>query len=382
MPTIQDIFSSSGNEYLNTQHVSVGQAAVVRSIIQCRTSAMGGRMDICESCGETHVFYNSCGNRCCPTCQGLNKIQWVESRNADVLPVPYFHVVFTVPDELNPIFLHNQDVMYNLIFKAASETILDLAASKNFLDAQIGILSTLHTWGRNLNYHPHIHMLVPGGGLSNSGLKFVYSKKKFFLPVSVVYKVFRSKFLQRLKQLFAKGKLKFFGDAKAFEAPNMFDGLVDSLYRKKWVVYCKKPFKNTSVVMKYLAAYVYKTAISNHRIIAFENGMVTFKYMDYKDGKEKHLTLKAFEFIRRFLLHVLPKGFMRIRYFGILSNANRKRKLLKVKKLLGCKIYTPEKQSAFEAYKVLTGIDLSKCKKCGGKMLPLQTLMPIWSKAG
>lgn len=301
----------------------------MRSIESCRTEKLGGHVYVCDDCGCYKIAYNSCKNRNCPKCGNLKKEQWILDRKSELLPVQYFHTVFTVPHELNPLFLSNQELMYSLLFKAASQTLTELALNKKFLGAQIGITMVLHTWGQNLSYHPHVHRILPGGRLSPSGLTFVKSKKKFFLPVKILSKVFRAKLLQLAKEAFYANALKFAKCCFEWENEEYFLAELDNLYKNPWVVYCKKTFKEITNVIEYLSRYTHKTAIYNNRLVSVGDSRVTFKYRDYRDkNKKKLMTLDAMEFIRRFMQHVLPSGFQKIRYFGILSNRNRKTKLV------------------------------------------------------
>jgi len=365
MIEIQDIFQEYGADYLKTHRLLPHVHKAVRAIINCRTSALGGHMDVCE-CGYTKISYNSCRNRHCPKCQALSKERWIMAQTEELLPVPYFHVVFTIPAELNGIVMQNRELMFNLLFKASQQTIRELARESKYLGAEIGLTSILHTWGQNLTFHPHVHMIVPGGGLTAEG-KWKDSRKKFFIPVKVMAKRFRGKFLFYMKQaqLTLDGSLDNTKDAKQFHA------LIQSLYNKDWYVYCKRPFKTTHSVLEYLGRYTHRVAISNHRIISNKNGQVCFKYRDYKDNsKEKVMTLTANEFMNRFLLHILPPRFTKIRHYGFLASAIKGKKLTLCKKLLGAKnLLTPkEKLNTVELIKMLTGLDVTLCPVCGAKL--------------
>lgn len=377
MIELQDIFQKFGEQYQKQYPVHSDARKAMNAITSCRTSKLEGHVEICHDCGAIRISYNSCRNRNCPKCGNLKKEQWILDRTSEMLPVSCFHTVFTVPDSLNPLFLSNPALMYNLLFQAASQTLLLLSNKKKYLGAQIGITMVLHTWGQNLSFHPHVHCIVPGGGLSTDGSRFICSRKKFFLPVKVLSRVFRGKFLFLLKSTFVAKKLQFFGDSKIFSTDQGFYGLVDSLYLKEWVVYCKKPFKNSDGVVEYLSRYTHKTAIYNNRLIAVDDDSVTFKWRDYKDGsKSKTMKLDAMEFIRRFLLHVLPSGFQKIRYYGLFSNRNRTTKLRKCLKLLRKKITERVRLSARDLILKVHGVDILVCPHCGGRWMGYRTLRP------
>lgn len=345
----------------------------MRAISDCRTESLGGHVDVCYSCGYIKPSYNSCRNRHCPKCQTFAKERWMENQRFDLLNVGYFHVVFTIPDTLNPIMLQNQSKLYRLLFTASAETLKELAAHRKYLGAYIGCTSVLHTWGQNLMYHPHIHCIVPGGGLSKCG-KWVASRKKFFIPVKVLSRKFRGKFLALLK----KETLQFHGQQEYLSDPIQFQNLLDSCYSKEWVAYCKPPFKNASCVVEYLGRYTHRVAISNNRIISMQNGNVSFKWRDYKDNNRlKVMTVTAEEFIRRFLLHILPKGFMKIRHYGILGNRNKTKKLLICKRLTNTIIRVKEKLPTLALLQKLTGRDVGICPACGTARLQfLSNLSP------
>lgn len=377
MIELQHIFSRFSETYLESHSVHYEGIKAIQAITNCRTAALGGHVDRCDSCEDLKVSYNSCRNRNCPKCGNLKKEQWILDRNSELLPVPYFHTVFTVPHELNPLFWAHPKVMYSLLFKAASETLSKLALDPKFLGAQIGVTMVLHTWGQNLSFHPHVHCIVPGGGLSPSGCTFVRSKKKFFIPVRVLSKVFRGKFLALLKVAFSQNKFEFTGQALPYAEEAFFLALLDSLYGIGWVVYCKKPFRTPFHVVKYLSRYTHKIAIYDNRLVSMDDESVTFRYRDYKDdGKVKSMKLGAMEFMRRFLLHVLPSGFQKIRYYGFLSNCNRKTKLLQCMRLTRAPITPKVKLSAKELVLRIKGIDISVCPSCGGHWLTCLTLLP------
>ena len=337
MSNIQEIFTAMKDQILSEIPLPFHKQKTLESICSCRTPEMGGFIEQCIDCGETVPHFHSCGNRHCPVCQGAQQAKWIEKQLNNTLPVQYFHVVFTLPSELNPLVFSNQEILYGVLFKAASETILEMCANKKNLGAQPGFTSVLHTWGQNLQFHPHLHCIVMGGGLSSDKLHFVQSSKKFFLPVKAVSKKFKGKFLHYLKQKFQSESLylpKSEADL-AFLQPRL--NFFDKLYSSDWVVYTKKPFDSAENVIRYLGRYTHRVAISDSRIVDFDPiaKKVSFQWKDYKDNnKKKVMTLDAIEFARRFLLHILPRGFMKIRHYGILGNRNRKDKLSLCRKLL------------------------------------------------
>lgn len=366
MPELQDIFREHGSKYLEQCNPPAHIWKAARAITHCRTAELGGHVDKCDDCGYMHISYNSCRNRHCPKCQALSKERWLMARQGELLPVSYFHVVFTLPSELYGIAFQNQAVIYNLLFKASSETIRELSQYEKYLGAEVGITSILHTWGQNLTIHPHVHMIVPGGGLTKDGI-WTNSRKKFFIPVKVMAAKFKGKFLYLLR----RANLEFKGSLEYLANEFRFMDFVDSLYRKDWYVYCKRPFKTTNSVLEYLGRYTHRVAISNHRIVRLKDGMVSFKWRDYKDGgKEKLMTISANEFIRRFLLHILPHGFTKIRHYGFLASAVKKIKLALCKKLTGVKSsdLPTARLSAVELMVKLTGIDITLCPCCGSTL--------------
>jgi len=352
MPELQDIFNQ-----VRPKSLSPAQAKAYHMIRRCRTSSMGYHSEVCTECGSVDVSYNSCRNRHCPKCQHSVQEQWVEAQMSKLLPVGYFHLVFTIPQELNALVFQNQKVLYSLLLQAAGHTLLELAKDPKFLGATIGVTSVLHTWGQNLSFHPHVHCIVPGGGLSNDGLRFVRSSKKFFIPVKVISRKFRGKFLHLLRQAYEMGEIAFFNEATQLSIKSNFLTFVDHLYCKDWVVFCKKPFKSPSHVVKYLGRYTHRVAISNSRIQAFDGQTVSFSWKDYKDNKRKLMTLDATEFARRFLLHILPDRLVKIRHYGILCSRNIGTKLLK------CRRLTKTKTLKFAP------IQYTKtCRDCGGSL--------------
>jgi hypothetical protein len=323
---VADVFRQHGEEFLNQwgDALSPQQRKALRDIGACRTAALGGHVEECDHCARRVIAYNSCRNRHCPKCQTTARDEWLAERAKELLPVPYCHVVFTLPQQLAPLALQNQRVCYGLLFRAVSETLQEIAADPRHLGAKIGFLAVLHTWSQNLSHHPHVHCVVPAGGLSPDKSRWIACRSNFFLPVRVLSRLFRGKFLAFLRQAFAEGKLKFFGDLADLAEPARFYPWLHKSKKTEWVVYAKPPFGGPEAVLKYLARYTHRVAISNSRLLSLGNGRVTFRYRDSKTGNQmKSMTLDAIEFIRRFLLHILPSGFMKIRHFGFLANRNR-----------------------------------------------------------
>ena len=368
---VADIFRIHGPPWraANAGHVSLGQLKVMSAIETCRTAALGGHIEGCEDCGHRRIAYNSCRNRHCPKCQGAAAREWLAAREADLLPVDYFHVVFTVPAEIADIAFHNKAVVYDLLFKIAAETMLTIAADSRHLGARIGLTAVLHTWGSAMTHHPHIHMIVPGGGISLDGERWVSSRARFLLPVRVLAKLFRRLLLEHLQQLHATGRLQFFGDQVGLSDRHAFLRHLMPLRKKRWVVYAKPPFSGPEAVLAYLSRYTHRVAISNHRLIALDKAGVTFRYKDYRrDGadRQRTMTLSPDEFIRRFLLHVLPKGFHRIRHYGFLASAGRKDNVARARELLDAPARTEVEDAAPPS-------DLRPpCPRCGGRMVIIE----------
>lgn len=361
MAEVQDIFRQYGKSYRRAHRPSLAQHKAMSAIERCRTGELGAHVDVCENCGNAQISYNSCRNRHCPKCQMLSKERWIENRKSDLLNVGYFHVVFTLPSELRPVLYQNQAALYNMLFRAVAQTLQDLAGNPKFLGARLGFTSILHTWGQNLSYHPHLHCIIPGGGLDSLG-RWRASRKKFFIPVKVLSKLFRGKFLDALRH----AKLTFHGELKALENPADWNCLLDCCYRKEWVVYCKPPFQDAACVVEYLGRYTHRVAISNNRILKLENGVVSFKWRDYKDDNRwKVMTISATEFIRRFLMHVLPPRFTKIRHYGLLSSRDKGQRLLLCKQLTKTPILPKTLLTTAELIQKLTGRDISKCPACG-----------------
>jgi len=379
---VADIFRQHGPAYRESHRLPRNPLRVMRAIEVCRTAALGGHQDQCDHCGHLEISYNSCRNRHCPQCQTLRKEKWIEARREDLLPIPYFHGVFTLPAELNQLVSTNQRVLYDLLFRSASETLSELANEPQHLGAKIGVIGILHTWGQNLLDHPHIHCVVTGGGLSSDGSRWVSCRKGFFLPVRVLSALFRGKFLDRLKKCFTSGDLLFPGRINYLQEPKTFESFRRLLYHKKWVVYCKPPFDGAQGVLQYLGRYTHRIAISNNRILAIQDGQVSFLWRDYADGNRlKTLTLKADEFIRRFLLHVLPDRFVKIRHFGLLANRNCQDNIALCRKIIGDgKTVTKEnvrQETWQEPLLRICGIDVTTCPVCQkGRMFRKELLRP------
>jgi hypothetical protein len=384
---VGDIFRQYGPVYKERHRLGWQSLKAMCAIENCRTAALGGHVDKCDACGHERISYDSCCNRHCPKCQGLVREKWLAARQNELLCVTYFHVVLTIPCELNSIALVNQKVVYDILFKAGSETLNQLGHDPKHLGAEIGIIAVLHTWGQNLLDHPHLHCIVPGGGLSDDGKRWLYPKKskknkKFFVHINVISDLFKKKFLAYFKKAYRKGELKFVGRTQHLNQKAEFQKLLDQLYRVKWVTYCKPPFGGPEKVLSYLARYTNKVAISNHRIVKFEGGRVSFKWRDYRHGdKEKLMTLDVFEFIRRFLLHVLPFQYMRFRYYGLFSNRHRKTKISLCQAILGMPHLKEDDVVESKTWQdwlfELTGFDLRVCPNCGkGRMVRQEIILP------
>ena len=371
MEKIQEILNKGLDEYLEKHKVVGYKQKVTKAIKDCKTEKLGAHKYVCDECGHEEIAYNTCRNRHCPNCQFGKKLKWIEARKSEVLNVKYYHVVFTIPSEIYTVVLQNQEKMYKILFKASSETMQELARDEKYLGAEIGFFSILHTWGQNLMYHPHIHCVVTGGGLTETE-KWKEKEEKFFIPVKVMSRKFRGKFLSYMK----KEKLKYYGENEYLDNPENYDNLIQSMYNKEWVVYCKEPFNNAESVIKYLGRYTHRVAISNERIVKVEDDKVTFKWRDYKDkNKMKEMTITIEEFIRRFLIHILPPKFMKIRYYGILGNRNKKKKLLKCKILTRTKIHKKKELPTLELLKKVLGKDFNLCPQCkkGHMLIPNTT---------
>ena len=333
---VADVFREHADEYLAKYGATAAQRQVLRAVQNCRTAVLGGHVEACDRCGHQQVAYNSCRNRHCPKCQGPATARWLEARESELLPVPYFHLVFTLPAALRPLALQNPRVVYALLMRAAAQTLLEVAANPQRLGAEIGLLAVLHTWGQNLMEHPHVHCVIPAGGLAPDGARWISCRKGFFLPVRVLSRVFRGKFIGMLKQAMSRGDLTFHGGLAELAQAGAFERLLDQIVRRDWVVYAKRPFGGPGQVLKYLARYTHRVAISNRRLLALDHGQVTFRWKDYAGrGRQRRMTLSAVEFIRRFLLHVLPSGFVKIRHYGFMANRFRQAKRELCRRLLG-----------------------------------------------
>jgi hypothetical protein len=382
---LADVLRAHAASFLTTQPVSAAQIAVIRHIKQCRTAALGGHVDACDACGHTRISYNSCRDRHCPKCQGLKKAEWLEARFDRLLPVPYAHVVFTIPAELNPVALRNKRIVYSVLFRAASEALLAVAANPRHLGAVIGFTAILHTWGQNLQFHPHLHCVVTAGGLSLDGRRWVAARRKFFLPVRVLARLFRGKFLHYLTEAYRQGQIASWATTPPPDDSSAFDRLKDALYSKPWHVYSKPPFAGAQHVFLYLGRYTHRVAISNARLVEMKDDKVSFRAKHYTSGnRRKLLTLDAVEFIRRFLLHVLPKRFIRIRHFGLMAARNVKDRLSLCRQLLTRSPAPPApstpkpKRTWRERLIELTGLDPLQCQRCGlGTMVRLALLQPF-----
>src|SRR5512136_29496 len=376
---VADIFRAHGPAWLDAQHdhLSLGQLKVMSAIEQCRTATLGGHVLCCRACDHQEVAYNSCRNRHCPKCQASAAKRWLEARQADLLPVAYYHVVFTLPAPISAIAYYNKTVIYGLLFEIAAETLRTIAADPKHLGAQIGAILVLHTWGSALTHHPHVHGIVPGGGLSLDGERWVACKPGFFLSVRVLSRLFRRRFLEALSQAHAAGQLQFFGEYAHLSDSSAFAGWLAPLKQCEWVVYAKRPFAGPEAVLAYLSRYTHRVAIANSRLISLDERGVTFRWKDYRaKGRTRHktMTLDADEFMRRFLLHVLPSGFHRIRHYGLLANGGRRTHLARVRDLLA----VPASTISSEPESAETSSGSSRptfvCPDCGAAMIIIEIL--------
>ena len=377
--TVQDIFHRFYPRYLEHYSPSSQQSKVAHCIINCKTGAYGTNVSICEDCGQLEVHYNSCRNRCCPMSQALPKEKWIDKRREDVLDAPYFHVVFTVPQELNPIIYSNQQLLYDALYHSASATINELTADSKHLGARVRYICVLHTWGSEMNYHPHIHVILLGGGLSVKN-EWRDKGEEFFLPVKILSKVFRGKYMNELKSLYKDNKLEFHGSSEKYRNSYNFKELLNTCYKKDWIPHCKKTFNGAQSVINYLGKYTHRIAISNHRIIRMDEDTVTYYVKDYREhGKWKELTISGVEFVRRFLMHVPPKRFVRIRHYGLLCTRSKNKHLTLCRNLLGCKKYISilKDMEAPQIIETLYGIKLSVCRCCGGHLRKPHLHMPL-----
>ena len=375
---VADILRDHGMAWrqANAGHVSLEQMKVMSAIERCRTAALGGHVARCDDCHHTAIAYNSCRNRHCPKCQGAAARDWLEARQSELLPVGYFHIVFTLPAPIADIAYHNKRVIYDLLFKVSSETMLTIAADAKHLGAKIGIISVLHTWGSAMTHHPHVHMIVPGGGLSDDGEHWITCRPSFFLPVFVLSILFRRLMLERLAAAHRAGQLNFYGDHTHLAEADAFKAFLAPIKKTKWFVYAKRPFAGPEAVLAYLSRYTHRVAISNRRLIKTEADNVTFRVKDYRrEGRERYttMTLSAHEFIRRFLIHVLPKGLHRIRHYGLFANGNRADNLARIRALLNVDDHNTGNPSDGESEPQEADTVAPSCPSCGGRMIIIET---------
>jgi hypothetical protein len=375
---VADIFRDQGPAWrqANADHVSLDQLKVMSAIESCRTAALGGHVLRCETCSHTLIAYNSCRNRHCPKCQEAAAREWLVEREAELLPVPYYHVVFTLPAAIAAIAYHNKAVIYDLLFKASAETLITIAADPKHLGARVGITCVLHTWGSALTHHPHVHMIVPGGGISLDGQRWVSCRPGFFLPVRVLSRLFRRLFLQKLVAAHKTGRLTFFGNYAQLADAQAFARYLAPLRKTEWVVYAKRPFGGPKEVLRYLARYTHRVAIANSRLIACDDNGVTFKWKDYRlEGHERYkvMTLATHEFIRRFLIHVLPAGFHRIRYYGLLAGTTGAKNIARARQLLAVPMLPIDAIKAASTDATEPQTPQHPCPCCGGRMLIIET---------
>jgi hypothetical protein len=375
---VADIFRAHGPAWrdANAGHVSLAQLKAMSAIETCRTAALGGHVARCEECAHTDIAYNSCRNRHCPKCQGTTARAWLAEREAELLPVPYYHLVFTLPAAIADIAYQNKAAIYAILFRAAAETLMTIAADPKHLGARIGVISVLHTWGSALTHHPHIHMIAPGGGVSLDGQRWVSCRPGFFLSVRVLSRLFRRLFLEQIMAAHRAGRLQFFGAHAALAARDVFSAFLTPLRTTEWVVYAKRPFGGPEAVLAYLARYTHRVAISNSRLIALNETSVTFKWKDYRiDGNDRYktMTLAAHEFIRRFLIHVLPSGFHRIRHYGLFASGVRAHNVARARELLAAPASQKEHARANDDNKAELTSPSRSCPCCGGRMIVIET---------
>lgn len=382
---VAEVFRRYGTAYRQAHDasLSLGQRRVMTAIEMCRTAALGGHVERCDACGHQRIFYNSCRNRHCPKCQALARADWIEDRLAEILETQYFHLVFTVPEEIAALAYQNKRVVYGILFRAMAKTLRTIASDPKHLGAELGFFAVLHTWGQTLMLHPHLHCVIPGGGLSPDGRRWIPCRKDFFLPVRVLSRLFRRLFLEYLQAAFNSGELQFLSALQQLEQEQVFARYLAPLRNIDWCVYAKRPFAGPQQVLDYVGRYTHRVAISNNRLLNIDNDQVSFSWKDYRDNtQQKTMTLSAAEFIRRFLLHVLPDGFQRIRYYGFLSNRYRQQKLAQCRQLLGmASAEEPpcDSQPARDyrdRYQELTGSSLRECPACHlGRMVLLETFL-------
>jgi predicted Zn-ribbon and HTH transcriptional regulator len=375
---VADIIRAAGQQFIEHSRdwITVAHLRVLKAIERCRTAALGWHVDECTHCGYSGLSYNSCRNRHCPKCQANARRRWIHGRRKELLPVPYAHVVFTVPRLLSPIALQNKKLIYSLLLRLSAETLIEVARNPKHLGAEIGFFSVLHTWSQRLDHHPHVHCVVPAGGLSFDHQRWVGAnpRYRFFLPQKVLGIVFRGKLREALQDAFDRKEICFQGQSQHLSDPKVFHAFIRQLFRHEWVAHCKRPFGGPEYVLRYLGHYTHRVAISNRRLVSFENGQVTFRWRDRAHGnQEKAMTLKADEFLRRFLLHLLPMGFMRIRNFGFLANRHRAALLSLCFQLLQS---APDKPTVQDPPDEVSASGLWKCPKCGGPMIVILRIGP------
>jgi Putative transposase/Transposase zinc-binding domain len=368
---VADIFRAQGSNFIDRHRTTIRfqQLKVMRAVMHCRTAALGGHVDICPRCGgDKTISYNSCRNRHCPKCQTQARQRWIDARKQELLQTRYFHVVFTLPHELHALILQNEAELYNLLFRTVADTLLAVAANPEHLGADIGFFGILHTWGQNLLFHPHIHCVIPGGGLSPDHSHWIHPRYPFFLPIRVLRKLFRGKFVDGLKRLRRDDLLTFAGSIRRMSEPKCFAAFLRTLFRHDWVVYAKPAFGGPEQVVRYLGRYTHRVAISNHRLVSFDGSNVTFRWRDYARGnKQRLMTVSAEEFIRRFLVHVLPKGFVRIRHFGFMANYQRSASLDLCRQRL-------EMAPVIRSIEIPRAVSSWVCPRCGGTMTIVERL--------
>jgi hypothetical protein len=375
---VADVFRRHGATWraANAEHLSLTQRRVMTAIEVCRTAALGGHVERCESCAHTRVAYNSCRNRHCPKCQWRAAERWLAARQAELLPVPYYHIVFTLPAALGVIAFQNKAKVYGLLFQATAEALTTIAADPKHLGAEIGVTAVLHTWGQNLDHHPHIHCIAPGGGLSLDRTRWINCRPGFFLPVRVLSRLYRRVFLDGLAALFDAGELSFFGDLAGLADRRAFLAYLAPLRKREWVVYAKQPFAGPEQVLAYLSRYTHRVAIGNSRLVEMTDEHVAFRWKDYRAKgctRVKVLRLVVGEFIRRFLMHVLPDGFHRIRHYGLFANGHRAQNVARCRTLLGEAAREPDRETAAEANPSRASADPQRCPCCGGRMMIIES---------
>jgi hypothetical protein len=382
-PTLElaDIFRQYGPAYRQAHALPPHQRRLMQAIETCRTAALGGTVEWCDHCQYSHTRYRSCRDRHCPKCQGLAREKWLEQRRQELLPIAYFHVVFTLPEAIAAIAFYNKKVVYDILFRATAETLLSIARDPKRLAVELGFFAVLHSWGQNLHFHPHLHCVVPGGGLSADQDRWIHGRRRYLLPVQVLSRLFRRLFLEAMEEAYTAGQLQFFGELEGLRDPTAFARYLAPVKKQEWVVYAKPPFGGPQHVLEYLGRYTHRVAISNRRLLALEQGQVSFTWKDYRDKQQpqKVMTVSAKEFIRRFLQHSLPPGFQRIRYYGFLANCHRTEKLALCRQLLAtpCSQLLPQPAACRNYHAALIAGNPRLCPRCGvGILISIQTLWP------